>query len=135
MIAMALSCDPELLIADEPTTMLDVSLRLELLALLEEAAAFAGDRLILGGREPGRRNLSDALNAALSADTSLPRLEAGRLRASWLCECARLIGLAAFMAAAGIRCSQRLGDLVAELPEPGEKAAVALLGGADESAA
>lgn len=104
-------------------------------APLEEAAAFAGDRLILGGRKPGRRNVSDALCAALSADAALPHLEAGRLRATWLCECARLIGLAAFMRAAGIRCSQRLGDLVAELPELDEKAAVALLGGADESAA
>ena len=99
-------------------------------APLEEAAAFAGERLIVGGREPGRRNVSDALCAALSADPSLPRLEAGRLRATWLCECARAIGLGAFMDAAGIRCSQRLGDLVAELPEVDEPAAVALLGGA-----
>jgi len=99
-------------------------------APLEEAARFAGDRLILGGREPGRRNVSDALCAALSQDPSLPRLEAGRLRSTWLCECAELIGLAAFMAAAGIRCSQRLGDLVAELPAVEEEAAVALLGGA-----
>jgi hypothetical protein len=34
------------------------------------------------------------------------------------------------MEAAGIRCSQRLGDLVGELPEVAEEAAVALLGGA-----
>jgi integrase len=99
-------------------------------APLEEAARFAGDRLILGGREPGRRNVSDALCAALSQDPSLPRLEPGRLRSTWLCECAGLIGLAAFMKAAGIRCSQRLGDLVAELPEVEEETAVALLGGA-----
>ena len=39
-------------------------------------------------------------------------------------------GLRAFMEAAGMRCSQRLGDLVAELPEVDERAAVALLGGA-----
>ena len=85
---------------------------------------------MLGGREPGRRNLSAALSAALSSDASLPRLEPGRLRSTWLCECAELVGLRAFMDAAGIRCSQRLGDLVAELPEAEEKAAVALLGGA-----
>lgn len=97
---------------------------------LEAAAAFAGESYLVGGRDPGRRNLTDALGAALSADSSLPRLEAGRLRATWLCECAELIGLAAFMRAAGIRCSQRLGDLVAELPEVEEKTAVALLGGA-----
>ena len=33
------------------------------------------------------------------------------------------------MAAAGITCSQRLGDLVAGLPAMGEEAMVALLGG------
>jgi len=93
------------------------------------AAAFAGERYLLGGESPRRRNLTDALGAALCADAGLPRLEAGRLRATWLCECAELLGLKAFMDAAGIRCSQRLSDLVAELPEVEEETAVALLGG------
>jgi integrase len=96
---------------------------------LEAAASFAGEGYLLGGREPGRRNLSAALGAALSSDASLPRLEAGRLRATWLCECAESIGLRAFMDAAGLRCSQRLGDLAAALPEAAEETAVALLGG------
>lgn len=102
-------------------------------ARLRAAAAFAGEGYLLGGEAPQRRNLTDALVAALSADASLPRLEAGRLRSTWLCECARRIGLAAFMDAAGLRCSQRLGDLVAELSSAGEEEMVALLGraGAD----
>lgn len=96
---------------------------------LQAAARFAGEGYLVGGESSGRRNLSDALNAALGSDAALARLEAGRLRSTWLCECAELVGLRAFMDAAGLRCSQRLGDLMAELPEAEEATAVALLGG------
>jgi integrase len=96
---------------------------------LRSAAQFAGERLICGGREPGRRNICDELCAALSSDRSVPRLEPGRLRSTWLVQCARQIGLQAFMQAAGVRCSQRLGDLAAQLPHATEHELVALLGG------
>jgi len=98
-------------------------------APLREAAAFAGDGYLVGGRDPERKNLTDALTPALCADAALPRLEAGRLRATWLVACARAIGLGAFMHAAGITCSQRLGDIAAQLPEMPEQELIALLGG------
>jgi integrase len=96
---------------------------------LLQAARFAAQRLIVGGREPGRRNISDTLCAALSSDPALPRLEPGRLRCSWLVASAEQIGLHAFLQAAGVRCSQRLADLAAELPAVSEAELIAQLGG------
>ena len=95
---------------------------------LAKAASFAGDRYLVGGTDPARRNLTDELCRGLSSDGSLPRLEPGRLRSSWLVACADAIGLWAFMQAAGISCSQRLGDLAARLPEATENDLIALLG-------
>jgi microcin C transport system ATP-binding protein len=47
MIAMALACNPKLLIADEPTTALDVAIRLQILELLEDLRAQAGMALLI----------------------------------------------------------------------------------------
>ena len=46
MIAMALACRPELLLADEPTTALDVTIQAEVLALLAELKAAYGMAMI-----------------------------------------------------------------------------------------
>jgi hypothetical protein len=92
------------------------------------AARFAGDALICGGADPGRRNLTNPLITALDGGSGLPRLDTSRLRATWLAGCADLLGLATFMHAAGVSCSQRLGDLVAGLEPADEADAVRLLG-------
>jgi len=97
-------------------------------APLLAAARFAGGGLVTGGTEPGRRNLTNPLVAALDGGSGLPRLDTSRLRATWLRDCAEHLGLATFMAAAGISCSQRLGDLVTGLEPGGEAEAVRLLG-------
>jgi len=47
MIALALACDPQLLIADEPTTALDVTIQAQILALLRELKASIGIAIIL----------------------------------------------------------------------------------------
>lgn len=47
MIAMALSCDPKLLIADEPTTALDVTIQAQILDLLERLQERFGMSILL----------------------------------------------------------------------------------------
>jgi len=47
MIAMAVACEPELLIADEPTTALDVTVQVEVLDLLRELRRDSGMALLL----------------------------------------------------------------------------------------
>ncbi|UFP96514.1 ABC transporter ATP-binding protein [Gloeobacter morelensis] len=47
MIAMALSCDPQLLIADEPTTALDVTIQAQILELIKDLRERLGTAVIL----------------------------------------------------------------------------------------
>ena len=47
MIAMAMACEPELLIADEPTTALDVTIQAQVLDLMKEMKAEFGTSIIL----------------------------------------------------------------------------------------
>ena len=47
LIAMALACEPRLLIADEPTTALDVTIQAQILALLKELVEQSGTALMM----------------------------------------------------------------------------------------
>jgi hypothetical protein len=96
--------------------------------LLAASATFSGERYVTGGTDPARHNVTTPLISSLSGGLHLDRLDTGRLRATWLAHCAELIGLDAFMAAAGISCSQRLGDVVSHLPGKSEEEMVAVLG-------
>jgi integrase len=93
------------------------------------SAAFAGGQLITGGADPGRHNIANPLTRSLTGGAGLPPLDTSRLRATWLAGCAQLLGLPAFLHAAGITCCQRLGDITAALDPGSEEQAVTLLGG------
>ncbi len=93
------------------------------------SAQFAGTGLVTGGTDPDRHNITNPLTAALAGGSGLPRLDASRLRPTWLAGCAQMLGLATFLHAAGITCSQRLGDIIATLQPGDEAAAVNLPGG------
>jgi oligopeptide transport system ATP-binding protein len=47
MIAMALACDPDILIADEPTTALDVTIQAQILELMQEVQERTGAAIIM----------------------------------------------------------------------------------------
>ena len=47
VIAMALCCEPELLIADEPTTALDVTIQAQVLAMIAELRSRLGTSMLM----------------------------------------------------------------------------------------
>ncbi|MST33043.1 dipeptide ABC transporter ATP-binding protein [Acidimicrobiaceae bacterium USS-CC1] len=53
MIAMALTCDPKVLIADEPTTALDVTIQAQILALLDDLKQQLGMAVLLVTHDMG----------------------------------------------------------------------------------
>ena len=94
------------------------------------AAAFADGEYMIGGTDESRRNVTTPLISSLAGGRDLGRLDTGRLRATWLRSVATSLGLRAFMDAAGVSCSQRLGDIVSHIETVDEHRAVVVLGAA-----
>lgn len=93
------------------------------------AASAVGRRPLVGTGHPRQRNVTGPLVASLAGGADLAALDVRRLRSTWLAACAEDLGIRAFLDAAGVRCTQRLADIVAELAPAGEARAVELLGG------
>ena len=96
---------------------------------LKPAADYAGEGFIVGGVDRARKNITSGLVASLAGGIDLPPLDMRRLRSTWLTSVAEEIGLKAFMDAAGVDCSQTLGDIVSSLPPVDEAESVRLLSG------
>ena len=95
------------------------------------AAAFAGEGFLVGGRIAHRHNVTANLLGSVAGGADLPRISLARLRATWLATQCAALGLPGLFAAAGVRHSQHIGDVVADLAVPTEAELVALLGGAN----
>lgn len=95
--------------------------------LVADATYFA-ERPMVAGANPDGHDVTNPILRTLSGGRDLDRLVPGRLRSTWLVACAQAVGLDAFMAAAGISCSQRLGDLVAAMGEPSQEHIVEVFG-------
>src|ERR671916_35482 len=79
MIAMALACDPRLLIADEPTTALDVTIQAQILDLMRIAVAERDTSLILITHDLGVvAGMADTINV-MYAGYIVERAETGEL--------------------------------------------------------
>ena len=81
MIAMAIACEPKLLIADEPTTALDVTIQRQILELIASAAGQAPDERAV--HQPRSRRVGEiADHVVVMRNGDDPRAGPGRRRSS-----------------------------------------------------
>ena len=114
-IAMALACGPDLLIADEPTTALDVTIQKQILDLLQELVAERGMALILISHDLGVIARSAARMLVMyggSVVESGPTAAVFRDRAHPYTQ-----GLFAARPALGAARGQRLATIAGSVPE------------------
>ncbi len=115
MIAMAISCKPELLIADEPTTALDVTIQAQILDLLDELREREGMSILLITHNLGivAERADDV--AVMYASRIVEVADAQRLLAEPLHPYTQ--GLLKSLPRLGL-CSQRLETISGVVPEP-----------------
>jgi integrase len=95
---------------------------------LIDAARFAGDSYVCGGVSATRKNVTVNLVGRLAGGADLCRLEAGRLRATWLTEQLARLGVGDLVRAAGVHHAQHVWDLAARLDVGDETTLIARLG-------
>jgi hypothetical protein len=77
------------------------------------------DHYVLGGEAwSNRRNVVENLYRGIKGGDHLPRLEIGRLRATWFARQLEALGVDALLAGAGIRTTNALFDLTRRMPTP-----------------
>ena len=92
------------------------------------AAKFAGDGYLCGGVSATRKNVTVNLIGRVAGGADLCRLEAGRLRATWLSEQLGRLGVGELVQAAGVHHAQHIWDLAAGLNVGDEAALIERLG-------
>ncbi|WFA22679.1 ABC transporter ATP-binding protein [Paenibacillus mucilaginosus] len=114
MIAMALSCSPELLIADEPTTALDVTVQAQILHLLQELKEEYGMAILLVTHDLGvAAEMADRV-AVMYAGRIVEEAPAAELFERPLHPYTR--GLLASVARAGLPRGTRLPSIEGSIP-------------------
>ena len=81
MVAMALLCEPEVLVADEPTTALDVTVQAQILALLRELQRDFGTAIILITHETREKHVNAAIARIESLSTVVSKVTKLRMEA------------------------------------------------------
>jgi len=118
MIAMALMCDPDLLIADEPTTALDVTIQAEILRLLADLRRSRGMALLLITHDMGiATRISDRIGV-MYGGRLVELAPAGVIGSAPLHPYTR--GLLACVPRAERRDGRPLTTIPGSVPDPGE---------------
>ena len=116
MIAMALSCNPSLLIADEPTTALDVTIQAQILALMKSLQDELGMAILIITHNLGViAEMADRVDVMYMGKV----VESGDVRAIFHCPLhPYTVGLLHSIPHLGRRVKERLTPIPGSVPDP-----------------